>query len=301
VLNQDGVALALVGLAIAFGLVAIWILRRLGPAYRIGRLLAASPRASIAEAITLARSGRPAYVRTTGRISSDEVFPDEHDRPLVFRRTRLMAAAGGGWQVLSDDIEAVPFGLEARSDFIAIDEMGLAEGLVVIPREAEGRVGDLPAEAAAGLPPDSPAKLVIDQISAVEQAIACGVPALDAHGRPRLSAGLGRPLILTTLESGAAMRILVAGRRGLVAAAAVLLALAAISLVLAAGLLLASHLAPAAALAADPTPVLIDPLDPRAGGQASRVGDAVAAIIAVIGVGAVAAVITYTYTRIGRG
>jgi hypothetical protein len=54
----------------------------------------------------------------------------------------------------------------------------------------------------------------VDQISSVEHAIVLGVPRSDADGEPRLSAGLGRPLILTTLETDEAMRVLAEGRSG---------------------------------------------------------------------------------------
>ena len=61
---------------------------------------------------------------------------------------------------------------------------------------------------------------MIEQVSSVEHAIVTGVPGLDPSGAPRLSAGLGRPLVMTTLEPAEAMRILVEGerRRPLIAA-----------------------------------------------------------------------------------
>lgn len=72
-----------------------------------------------------------------------------------------------------------------------------------------------------GTPPETPVRLRVEQISSVEHAIVVGVPGLDETGTPRLSAGLGRPLVLTTLEPEEAMRILAEGdrRRPLVAAA----------------------------------------------------------------------------------
>ena len=58
------------------------------------------------------------------------------------------------------------------------------------------------------------------------------------------------------------------------------------------------------ALAADPTPgpsgLLIDPLDPRAGAGANRVGAPLLALVAVIGIGLVAAVATAFYVRVTR-
>jgi hypothetical protein len=211
-----GVGLAIAGIA---SLVAgALVLRSIGPGYRIGRLLAATPMVSIDEAIAIAREGATRYVRVSGRISSDEEFPDDQDRPLVFRRTRIeLADPAGTWQSVFDDREAVPFGLETRSSFIGIDDAGLAEGLVVIPRESVGKAGDLRESLGTGVPvgtdPSTPARLVIDQLSAVEHATAAGVPVMRA-GQPLLAAGLGRPLIITSLEQPAAMRLLARGRRG---------------------------------------------------------------------------------------
>jgi hypothetical protein len=285
--------------AVACLVAAVVLLRSLGRAWQVGRLIAASPRISIAEASQLAHAGKPAFVSVNGRITSAEVFPDEHDRPLVYRRTRLMVRdERAGWRALSDEREAVAFGLEARDEYIAIDEGELDDGLVVIPRVASGRAAELPAELAASVPAEAAAQLVIDQVSAVEHALAAGVPSLAADGSVRLSAGLGRPLILTTLEPAAAMRVLAAGRRRTVAAVIGLLAGAAV-LLLAALLSLAGGLVPAA-LAASPGPVLIDPLDPRAGAGASQLGNALAAAIVVVGAGVAVAGLTYLYVRLGR-
>ena len=63
----------------------------------------------------------------------------------------------------------------------------------------------------------------IDQISAVEHATVAGVVVARENGTARLTAGLGRPLILTTVEPDAAMRLLAAGgRRRVIAAGACL-------------------------------------------------------------------------------
>jgi hypothetical protein len=235
--------LAACGLACLVG--AVLALRAIGPGYRIARLLAAAPEVSLAEAVAQASTGERRYVRTAGRISSDEEFPDEHDRPLVHRRTRLEVGDGrGGWRVVSDDREAVAFGIEARSEYLAVDGAALDTGLVVLPRESVGTAADLPADLVAGLPanlaagldPGSPARLVIRQVSAVEHAVVCGVPVTGPEGRPLITAGAGRPLILSTLDAPAAMRILAGGRRRLA--------------VLSAGLLVASLAFLAVALAA---------------------------------------------------
>jgi hypothetical protein len=56
--------------------------------------------------------------------------------------------------------------------------------------------------------------------------------------------------------------------------------------------------------AQNPTPapsgVLIDPLDPRAGSGANRVGAPLLALVAVIGIGAGAAIVTALYIKVVR-
>jgi len=48
------------------------------------------------------------------------------------------------------------------------------------------------------------------------------------------------------------------------------------------------------------SPVLIDPLDPRAGEGASRVGAPLLAVVFVVGVGTIAAVATYAFVKVTR-
>lgn len=212
---------ALGGTGVIVMVVAWLLLRRLGPRFRVGRLLAAAPQATLTEALALAASGEQRYVRVHGRLSSDEEFPDELNRPLVYRRRRLLVADGrGGWTVVGDEREAVPFGVEERGAYLAVDAAALGDGLVVIPRESDGRVADLPAEMATDLDADAAGRLLIEQVSAVEHAFVAGVPVAAPDGTPSITAGLGRPLILTTLEPAAAMRVLArSGRRDVVLAA----------------------------------------------------------------------------------
>jgi hypothetical protein len=221
---MTGALLALVGaLVVVLGAV---LLNRGGPGYRIGRTLAVAPELSLDEVAAVAARGEPRYVRTRGRVASDEEFPDENDRPLVYRRQRLQTGGTGRWADIDDDRVAVPFGLEAKGTFLALDVDALGEGLVVVPRVAEGVARDLPpayAERVPGLAPEAAIRLRIDQLSAVEQTTAAGVPGMGPDGQPRLSAGLGRPLIVTPLEPDAAMRVLAAERRGAVRTAAALL------------------------------------------------------------------------------
>jgi hypothetical protein len=196
------------------------VLRSFGPRYRIGRLLATAPRVTVAEAVQLADAG-PRYVAVEGRIDAEEPFEDDAHRPLVFRRTRLEQRMGSsGWTAFEDHREAVAFTVREGLDEIGIDTDALDSGLIVVRREAVGTAADV-HERAGDLPPDTAVRLRIEQVSAVEHAIAVGVPRRDTDGGAvRLTEGLGRPLIVTTLERAEAMRILADGRttRSLLAA-----------------------------------------------------------------------------------
>lgn len=186
------------------------LLRAFGASYRVGRLLASTPAVSIAEARTLA-SGPPRYVRVEGRIDSETDFEDDAHRPLVFRRTRLQLRRGSAWIDLDDRRERVPFELREGLDSIAIDDSALDAGLVVVVRESVGAATDAADRVPAGTDPATPVRLRLEQVSSVEHAIVAGVPGLDDEGSVRLSAGLGRPLILTTMERSEAMRMLAEG------------------------------------------------------------------------------------------
>jgi hypothetical protein len=221
---------------LAAGLIALpiglFLLRSAGGGARLGRLLAGTTLVTIDEALELARADANRYVRVTGRITSDEEFPDDQDRPLVFRRTQVQvadaAAPKGEWLSIVDEREAVSFAVETRSSAIAVDEAALTEGLVVIPRESIGVVADLPEELRAEIRgetrADQPARLLIEQLSAVEHATVCGVPVLRT-GVATMTAGQGRPLIVTTLDQPDAMRLLARGNRGRVQMSAVVLSI----------------------------------------------------------------------------
>jgi hypothetical protein len=172
----------------------------------------------------MAARGEVRYVSVSGRIDSETDFEDEHHRPLVLRRVRLEARRGRRWQTIDEHREAVPFEIRDGLASIAVDGAALDDGLVVIPRESTGTA----AEAADVLPPDLPpetaVRMRVDQVSSVEHALVVGVPAVDDAGRPCLTAGLGRPLILTTLERDEAMRVLAGGSRARPIAAALALA-----------------------------------------------------------------------------
>lgn len=291
-------------------LVALLLLRSLGSRFRLGRLLSAAPEVSLEECRELAAGGA-VYVRVSGRISSTQEFPDDNDRPLVFRRTRLeVQVAPDRWQTVLDEREAVPFGVESRSEFVAVDQDVLGEGLVAIPRVATGRVAELQPDMAAAVgaaDPQTPVRMTIEQLSAVEQVSACGRPELR-DGQATLTAGLGRPLIVTALDRPAAMRLLASGARRRVAAATLLIATGLALLALAVGVAVLATALAAPALAASPSllpspapsPIIIDPLDPRAGGGAPLVGAPGLAFIVVVGAGILVALTTFAFVRLAQ-
>ena len=304
-------------LLVAAGLVALGAavvtLRSFGPRYRVGRLLAATPTVTVAEAVGIAMAGEPAYVRIAGRIDAAEPFEDADHRPLVLRRTRLEAQGSGAWTVFEDSREVVPFELNEGLDTIGVDGGTLADGLVVVNRESEGVAGDLADRAPAGLAPTTPVRAIIEQISAVDHAIVLGVPMVvgapgpaDGGGRPTMTAGLGRPLILTTLESDEAMRILAggAGRPRFVAACLIVGAALVVAGVAWAGVgaltsalaSVAGSLAPVA-LAASPTQAAGG--DPRSSGEGpGLVGEPGLALLAVAAIAIVSIVATTVWIRL---
>ena len=274
------------------------VIARRSPGQRIGRTLAAARDVSIDEALRMAESGDQRYVRVHGRISSDEEFPDEHDRPLVYRRKRIeVRQADGRWQAAGSETEGVPFGIESRDSFIAVDSDQLAGGLIVVPRQADGVAADLPADYGAPTDPQAPTRLVVEQVSAVEHATVAGVPVRTGEGSPAMSSGLGRPLILTTLEVPDAMRLLGKGRRRAALASGVLVVVGLALIAL--GVLL---VVVPAAHAQSPTPApLPTPFDPRGGGVGPGVvGAPFIALLAVIGLGVLTALVTALFVRLGR-
>ena len=135
----------------------------------------------------------------------------------------------------------------------------------------------------------------------MEHAVALGVPVSGEDGVVRLSAGLGRPLVLTTLEHDEAMRVLTEGdrRRPIAAAAAFAGGLALVGIGLAWALLGAVT---GTALAASPGASAVTGGDPRSSGQGpGLVGDPAAAIAAVVLIGVLAVAATLAYVRVTGG
>jgi hypothetical protein len=313
----------------AAGLVALvaggLVLRSFGAAYRIGRLLATAPTVSIAEANAIAAEGRSTYVRVAGRIDADDEFEDADHRPLVFRRVRLEMRSGRAWRPFEDHRQAVPFVVNEGLDSIAVDIDALDTGLIVVPRESVGRAADMPDRAPDGIPADTPVRARVDQVSSVEHAIVVGYPvAVAPPDGPRpdtppavsaqLTAGRGRPLILTVLEPPEAMRILAGGdaprtrlAAGLLGAGAILILGAVIWAAVTALLPAIVSVVPGAAglvphaLAATAAPSIAEGGDPRSNGQGpGLVGTPGLAILGVILVAIVAIVVTTLYVRLTR-
>jgi len=291
-------------LLIFLGLVALaagaLVLRSFGPRYRVGRLLAATPSVTVAEARDLA--GRPPrYVAIRGRIDAQDEFEDDAHRPLVYRRARIQLRTGSGWETVDEHRTAVGFEIREGLDAIAVDHAALDAGLVVVPRESVGTAADAPDRVPAGTAPRSPMRLLVEQVSSVEHAVVLGVP-LRTPGEAaiRMTAGLGRPLILTTLEPAEAMRILAADgpRRPLVAAMALGAGLVSLTIGVAWAVL---GVVTATALAASPGPSAAGG-DPRSSGQGpGLVGEPLVAIGLVVAIGLAAAVATLGYVRLTGG
>ena len=290
---MDALIALVAGAAVLAGAAALTM--SLGPRQRIGRLLTAAPRVTVAEAIELARTGRAPYVRIDGRIDSEAEFEDADHRPLVLRRTRIQVLDEGGWRDVEVAREVVPFEIREGLDAISIDGDSLADGLVVIPRESVGVAGDLADRIPDEVPDELPARLVIELVSSVEHAIAAGVPAVDAAGQPRLGPGRGRPLVLTTLEPAEAIRILGAGSATRRRFAAGLLLVAGILVVLG----LALVVLPGDVLAASPAPTTIAGSDTRSPGEGPGfVGALGPAFLAVLAIAGLAAGLTIAWVRL---
>lgn len=275
------------------------LLRSFGPGLRIGRLLSGTPQVTLAEALELARRGSGDYVRVTGRIDAAEPFPDEFGRPLVLRRERVEVREGDRWRVVSEARREVEFALRDRLGEIEVDAAALDEGLVVIPRESTGRAGDIADRFEEPVDPGLAVRFRVDQVSAVEHAFAVGVPVLAESGSVRLEAGRGRPLILTTLELDAAMRVLAQGRRQRARLAAGLLVVGLACIALALVLAVAPLLVPATTLGASPTPTAAPVGDTRSSGEGpGLVGQPFVIALGVILLGIVSAGVAVAYARL---
>lgn len=290
---------------IAIGLVAlaigVAILRTFGDNYRVGRLLAVAPVVPVAHARALA-AGPRRFVAVQGRIDAADDFEDDAHRPLVLRRVRFQLADRGGWKTIDEQRQAVAFEVREGLDAIAVDHEAIDAGLIVVPRESVGTAADAPDRVPPDTASSTPLRLRIEQLSSVEHATVAGVPTADpATGEVRMTAGLGRPLIVTTLERDEAMRVLAgdAPRRPVVAAIALAIGLIALTIGLAWALLGAVT---GTVAAASPSPSAVLGGDPRSDGQGpGLVGDPLTAIVLVLVIGLGAALGTALYVRATGG
>lgn len=306
--------LAFVVLGIVLGVAGWALLRRGGEGWRIGRLLAVAPQRSLIEAAASAARGDQAYVRIHGRIDSDEEFPGDDGATLVFRRRRLQrqerrVLRGTIWRTFDDQRLAVPFRLADRGEHVAIDVDALGDGLVVVPGVATGVASDLAAAPSARsgggwdsrttMAPDVPVRLRVEQVATTDHGTAAGVVRRSADGTAILGPGLGRPLILTTLDLDEAMRVLGTDQRRMLVVAAGLLIGAVLALALGALLLLVGAAAaaePAASAAAD-----LATGDPRSAGEGpGLVGSPLLVLAAVVVLGIATALLTALLLRLTR-
>jgi hypothetical protein len=288
---------------VALGIAAA-ILRSFGPGYRIGRLLAVAPRVSIAEAGQLAQSGTAGYVRIEGRIDSEAEWEDADHRPLVLRRTTFdwrPAGSDGAWTAFDTRLEVVPFAIREGLDEIAVEAGAIADGLVTVPRESVGEARDVEAMTAAGIDPGAQARLRVEHVSSVDHATVLGVPVRAASGGYAIGPGMGRPLIISTLEGDEAMRALSGGATGR--------SRLAVACLIAGGVLIAAAVlwwiadaligGAAATLAASPDPTLRPGTDTRStGGGPGIVGEPLLALLGVLGVAAVSLLASLAYVRL---
>lgn len=288
---------------VVLGIAAV-ILRTFGPGYRVGRLLAVVARVPVAEARRLAEAGEARYVRVDGRIDSDAEFEDADHRPLVLRRTRLdwRPSGRGAWTPFDSRLEAVPFVVREGLDEIGVNAEALDAGLVVVPRESVGQARDLESMVAAGIDAGAQARLRVELVSSVDHATVLGVPARGPGGDLSIGPGLGRPLVVSTLEPEEAMRVLAGGAigRSRVAVACLVAGVALIG-VAAAWWLLDALIGGGAlvAFAASPDPTLRPGADTRSsGGGPGLVGEPVLAVLGVIGVAVLSLLASLTYLRL---
>ena len=258
--------IVIVGAALV--VLGFFLSRRTDVRTRTGQLLAGLSPISPTEALRLAalRSDAAPYLAIKGSIDAPEIFEDENHRPLVYRRERVSVTDEGGWRVIDVAVRSLPFVVSDPSSAIRISTADLADGLVVVERRWEGSVAELHAAsreyqrpetaalvaALAASDPTRGARVGLEQISSLDRATAAG-QLVDGE----LRAGAGRPLVVTTLERGEALRLLGSERRGRLASSTVALALLALGTLLLLGgiaLALATPALGADAVSPSPTP-----------------------------------------------
>ena len=90
----------------------------------------------------------------------------------------------------------------------------VAFGLRVRPKATRPTDSEIRDRVPVAYPDRTAIRYRVEQLSAVEHATVLGVPVTGAGGAATMTRGLGRPLVITTLEIPEAMRVLAGGRRG---------------------------------------------------------------------------------------
>lgn len=267
--------IGLVGAALM--VVGLLLTRRTDVRTRAGQLLAGLSPISPTDALRLAalRGESAPYLAIKGSVDAPEIFEDEHHRPLVYRRERVSIADEQGWRVIDVAVRSLPFVISDASSAINVATADLGDGLVVVERRWEGSVAELhtagreyqsPETAAlvaaiAASDPKRGARIGLEQISNLDRATAAG-QLVDGE----LRAGVGRPLIMTTLERAEALRLLGGdGRRSLARSTAALVLLALGALLLLGGIALTLASPALVADAASPSPVPTPTPTPESG------------------------------------
>ena len=181
------------------------------------------------------QSGRHPLVAVTGRIDAEEHSRTPH-RPLVFRRTRFETLARRVEDDIQDSRESVPFEIYDGLDPIAVDADGDGRRASSCSARVRGHRRRRAGSDPRGHP--APGRRGCDcgsSSGAADHAIACGVPSPDGDRGTVLRAGLGRPLIVTTLEPAEAMRLLAVGHRDTTRLVAALFGIGLVALVVGAG------------------------------------------------------------------
>ena len=286
---------------IAFVALGALLSARLSARLRAGRLLAGLSPLEPGEALRLAalRGGDLPYVAIRGSIDAAEIFEDENHRPLVYRRERVLIADGSSWREIDRAVRSVEFAISDREAAVVVDAAALDDGLIVIERRWEGTAAELHAAAReygsgasaqlvadlAAADPSRPALVTLEQVSTLDRAVGGGAL---RDGRLLAGAG-GRPLLLTTLEPGEALRVVGGDRRRtllLGIAPALLSALGVLLAVAGAAALLAGALeAGTAAGSLPPSPAASaggEAGDARTGGAGAGPGGLVGLLLALL-------------------
>ena len=130
---------------------------------------------SVAEALALG-DGPARYVRVGGRIDAEDKFEDDAHRPLVLRRTRLQLRDGRDWRTVEDGARPS----RSRSATASTGSPSTPTPSTTASSSCRAnRSGPRPTRRTGcprGRVPETPVRLLIEQVSSVDHAIVLGVP-----------------------------------------------------------------------------------------------------------------------------